>query len=305
VAIIGRMQQATSDGVSSPPTPGSCTAVTGVDCHVHVFDTARFPFHPSRGFDILPNQAGTAEQLLDVMAGQGLSHALLVNPLGGYGTDNACMLDVMARFPGRFKGVAVVAHGTSEAALSRMKAAGVAGLRFNLNFPASPSLFDPGAQRTLAVARDLGWFAQVHYEGDTLLAALPVLRASGLPLVIDHMGRPDPTPGAHNRAYEALLELGREGSAVVKLSAAFRLRGTRPPYPESDAIARQLIDAFTMDRCVWGSDWPFLRANGVSYASLLDTLTRWLPDPADRDRVLAVNPVRLFGFGAQRKLATA
>lgn len=284
---------------------GGCTAVTGVDCHVHVFNTARFPFHASRGFDIAPGQAGTAEQLVDVMAGQGLSHALLVNPLGGYGTDNACMLDVMARHPGRFKGVAVLAHGTPDAALWRMKEAGVVGLRFNLNFPASPSLFDPGAQRTLAAARDLGWFAQVHYEGDTLLAALPVLRASGLPLVIDHMGRPDPTPGTHNRSFEALLGLAREGRAVVKLSAAFRLRGTRAPYAESDAIVQQLLDAFTLDRCVWGSDWPFLRADGISYASLLDALARWLPDPTDQHRVLAVNPARLFGFGATRELAAA
>jgi len=63
-----------------------------------------------------------------------------------------------------------------------------------------------------------------------------------------------------------------------------------------DAIAAA-IEAFTLDNCVWGSDWPFVRVNErVDYGPGLACLRRWLPDSADRHKVLWANPVRLFGF---------
>lgn len=267
-----------------------------VDAHAHVYDLARYPFHGTRGFDAQANEVGTAEQFACVLDSLGFTHGLLINPLGGYGTDNRCLIDVLERFDGRFRGVAVVAHGTPEAELQRMAQAGVVGLRFNLNFPASPGLAEPGAERTLALARELGWFAQVHYEGDTLLAALPILRRSGLPLVIDHCGRPDAAAGLDQPGFRALLELGREGHAVVKLSSAFRFGGEFP-YTAADPYVHALIEAFTPDRCVWGSDWPYLRArHRVDHAGLLRALERWLPAPADRRKVLGDTPARVFGF---------
>ncbi|MEO8135982.1 MAG: amidohydrolase family protein [Betaproteobacteria bacterium] len=46
-----------------------------------------------------------------------------------------------------------------------------------------------------------------------------------------------------------------------------------------------------------GSDWPFTSVpQRPQYGDLLAPLSRWLPDPADRQRVLARNPHRLFGF---------
>lgn len=267
------------------------------DCHAHVYELARYPFHGSSAFHILPNEIGDADQFTCVLDAHGFTHALLVNPLGGYGIDNRCLLEVLQRFRGRFKGVAVVAHDTPEPEFDRMAEAGVVGLRFNLNFPASPSLYAPGAKRTLRLARERGWFAQVHYEGDTILEALPVLRRAGLPIVIDHCGRPDAEAGLAQRGFRALLELGREGAAVVKLSGAFRFAKDGFPYRQAEPYAAALIEAFTVERCVWGSDWPFLHApHRVDHATLLAALVRWLPSPVERRKVLGDNPTRLFGF---------
>ena len=68
------------------------------------------------------------------------------------------------------------------------------------------------------------------------------------------------------------------------------------PYFVSDVNVLQLIDAFTLDHGVWGSDWPFLKAGGVDYASLLGAITRWLPDSGDVRPVPAANPAGHFGF---------
>ena len=271
------------------------TADILVDAHAHVYDLHRYPFHPSSGFHLQANEVGTAEQFAAVLDAHGFTHGLLVNPLGGYGTDNRCLLDVLQRHAGRFKGVALVAHGTQEAEFDRMAQSGIVGLRFNLSFDASPSLHAAGAERTLRLARERGWFAQVHYhESEKFLQALPVLRRSGLPLVIDHCGRPDVAAGLDEPGFQALLALGREGLAWVKLSAAFRFGGEFP-YRSVDAHVHALVDAFGIDRCLWGSDWPFLRApHRVDHAGLMATLRRWLPDAADRRKVLGANPARLL-----------
>jgi predicted TIM-barrel fold metal-dependent hydrolase len=267
-----------------------------VDSHAHVYDLARYPFDGTRGFDVAPNEVGTVEQFLCVLDAHGFTHGLLANPLGGYGTDNRCLISALQKFKGRLKGVALVAHETEESDFARMSAAGIIGLRFNLNFSESPSLFDPGAERTLRVAREQAWFAQIHYEGDTILDAMLPLKRSRLPLVIDHCGRPNPEQGLGQAGFQALLELGREG-AVVKLSGIFRYSREGFPYRDIDPYVAALIDAFTIDRCVWGSDWPFLRArHRVDHACLLQALRRWVPDAADRRKVFSDNPGRIFGF---------
>jgi predicted TIM-barrel fold metal-dependent hydrolase len=61
-----------------------------------------------------------------------------------------------------------------------------------------------------------------------------------------------------------------------------------------------LIDAFTHDNCVWGSDWPFVCFPArTDYGPQLPLLARWVPDEAQRRRVLWEAPRRWFGFQAQ------
>jgi predicted TIM-barrel fold metal-dependent hydrolase len=94
-----------------------------------------------------------------------------------------------------------------------------------------------------------------------------------------------------------VLELGRRGNAAIKLSGPFRYSRQSWPYADCDPYVHALIDAFTLDHCVWGSDWPFVRLpNRYDYGPTRALLDRWLPDAADRRRVLWDNPRRWFGF---------
>ena len=267
-----------------------------VDCHAHIFDLTRFPVQDSRGFDIAPNEHGNAADFVAVLDAHGISHALLVNPLGGYGIDNRCMLAAIAEYPGRFKGISLLPPDATDQQIKAMIDGGVIGIRFNLNFDKSPSLYGKAGERALAIARDVGWLVQVHYEGETSVPAVPVLLASRLTVVIDHFGRPDVQHGIKQPGFHALLELGRQG-AVVKLSAGFRSSQTQPGYEDLDPFAAALLNNFSIERCVWGSDWPFLRAHSrVDYGPQLRALNRWVPDHAVRERILWTNPARIFGF---------
>lgn len=279
------------------------TGITGleraVDSHAHVFDLARYPFHPSSGFSLLPNEPGTARQYASVLDSHGFSHALLINPLGGYGVDNRNMLDAIAESRGRFKGVAVVPHDIAENDFDRLVAGGVVGIRFNLSFPASPSIHGAGGARLLAMARERGLSVHIHYhEPADMLEAVPVLQRCGTRLVFDHCGRPQLEQGIGQSAFQALLEMGRSTNALIKLSALFRFSNTGWPYEDTDPYVQALIDAFSADRCLWGSDWPFLRARArIDYGPELMPIHRWFTDAADRHKLLWDNPAGAFGFG--------
>ncbi|MBU8537239.1 amidohydrolase family protein [Falsiroseomonas tokyonensis] len=263
-----------------------------VDSHAHAFDLTRQGWGGDRGFDIQPNELGTAPQFLQMLASHGFTHGVLINPLGGYGADNTYMLEAIAASAGRLKGVALLPDATPEAEIYRLVEGGIVGIRFNLDFPTSPPLH----ARALARAREAGWFAQIHYHhGESFLAALPLLRAARLPVVIDHSGRPELPGGLQQPAFQALLEFGRGSAAVIKLSGIFRFTEAGSPYADTDPYIAALIEAFGIDRCIWGSDWPFLRAKArTDFGPLLAALHRVVPNAAAREKILWRNPARLF-----------
>lgn len=269
--------------------------MAGIDSHAHVFAPGH-PFAPGIPYTPHPSQHGTAAAFRAVLDAHGLTHGLLV-AAQPYLYDNTCLLRAIAASAGRFKGIALVRPGVSERDLATLAAAGVIGIRFNLSTFGTREFVEPGAERLLAQVRELGWFLQVHCEHDELVAVMPILRRTGVRLMIDHFGRPDVTAGVDQPGYAALLELGQSGNNVVKLSGAFRSSRAGYPYTDVDPFIAAAIEAFTLERCVWGSDWPFVRTEErIDYGPLLACLPRWLPDEADRRTVLWDTPARLFGF---------
>jgi len=67
-----------------------------IDCHVHVLDPVIFPYGKDIEYKPSGPEIGTPAQLRQVMQTYGVSHALLVQPNSGYGSDNSCMLDTIA-----------------------------------------------------------------------------------------------------------------------------------------------------------------------------------------------------------------
>jgi len=267
------------------------------DCHVHVFDTARFPYARRAAYKPPPQEAATARQLLGVLDAHGLTHALLVNPTSGYGYDNGCMLAAIARSPERFRGIARLRPTVTDRELERLSRGGVIGLRLDLVGDGVELLRGRRAARLLARLAERSWIVQIQCEKDQLAAVAPLLRESRAQLLIDHCGRPDPAQGLRQPGFRALLGLAATGRAAVKLSGAFRFSRRPWPHGDADRFAKAIVDAFTPANCVWGSDWPFLRMPmRVDYGPTLACLERWVPGAADRRRVLWSTPARLLGF---------
>ena len=173
----------------------------------------------------------------------GVSNGVLVQ-LSGYGTDNGANLDAMKSHPGRFKVIAVVDPEATDRTLEDLAAAGVVGVRFNLPSYEPDALTRPGAPRFLQRLKALGWFAQIYADDTQWPAAAVVLRASGVRVLVDHFGVRDIAVGTRHPGFQAVLALGREGIATVKLSSPFRVstqaRGLRRSRPVRRGVAESL-----------------------------------------------------------------
>jgi predicted TIM-barrel fold metal-dependent hydrolase len=268
-----------------------------IDCHVHVLDPARFPYAADTHYRPAGQETGTAAQLLQVMDAYGAQYALIVGPNSGYGLDNRCLIDAIAHSAGRCKGVAVVANDASRADLEALKAAGIVGVAWNVTHYGVDYYANAAGLLDKLAALDL--FVQVQVERDQLVPLVPMLERSGARILIDHCGRPTPAAGLHQPGFRALLGLAATRRAFVKLSGIVKF--SREPFPHRDArpYIDALVDAFTLDACMWASDWPFLRAPArIDYGVLLALVLDLFPDAAQRRQVLWTTPDTLFRFTA-------
>ena len=104
-----------------------------VDAHLHVWEmpSERYPWHPLRNMH--PAAPASVELLLETMQQHGVDKAIIVQP-SNYGYDHAYVADCMARYPGRFGGVALLDFRRPDAAqeVVRLHALGFRGVRLFL-----------------------------------------------------------------------------------------------------------------------------------------------------------------------------
>lgn len=269
------------------PPPGA------VDAHCHVFGPmAAFPFGPKAKYQ--PQDAGP-EALFALRDFLGFSRNVVVQA-SCHGTDNRATLHAIAVSGGLARGVAVVDPAIGDAALDRLHDGGIRGVRFNF---LKRLVDDAPKDRFLELARRigrLGWHVVVYFEADLLQELRPFLADIPVPLVIDHMGRPDMRQGpagADMQAFHALLE--SRGDIWTKVTCPDRLDPAGPPYDAFVASVRPLVERFP-DRVLWGTDWPHptMEAAIPDDGQIVDVIPRIAVSEDLRHRLLVANPLRLY-----------
>ncbi|MGH7078187.1 MAG: amidohydrolase family protein [Acetobacteraceae bacterium] len=266
-----------------------------IDCHCHVIDPDRFPYAADTRYRPSGQEIAPVDQLLRMLRLCRVEHALIVGTHSAYGEDLSPVLDAIERGDGRFKGMAVVANDVAAQTLVRLKASGMVGVAFNTIYE-SPGHY-ARTDDLLRKLADLDMYLQIQCKEDQLLELVPLIEHSTVRLLIDHCGRPRPERGLDQPGFRALLALGRAGRATVKLSGFSQFSRERYPWRDAHPFVHALLGAFTADACVWGSDWPFLRATGrIDYAPLLVLFECLVARETDRRKLLWDTPRRLFGF---------
>ncbi len=255
---------------------------TTVDTHFHLFDAG----HAVPGARYTPGYDAQYAAWNALAAADGIARGVLVQT-SFLGTDNSRLVQELRAHPEQLRGVAVVAPDVGADELAELHRNGVRGVRLNLAGRLSDLDAWRGAQATWDVLLRLGWHVELHTD----IGALPVVLAqmpSALPLVVDHMGKPDAVR-AGDATVQALRARASQGRVWIKLSGPYRLGGR-----DARALAQLWLGELGESRLLWGSDWPFTNhERDADYAALRRALDGWIDEPA-RMRILAHNPQALY-----------
>ncbi len=215
------------------------TAPALVDAHFHVFDP-RFPLPGHAGY-VPP--AFTVADYLAAVRPLGVTGGVLV-AASTHGADPGPLLAALEELGPGFVAVLNADPGLDAAALRRLAARRVRGLRFNLwrGMAASVEPMLDEAERAFDAA---GLHAQVYADAAALRPALPRLRRLAPHLVLDHLGMTE----AGLPVVEDLAAAG----AKVKATGFGRVEMQVAP-----ALAR--LHAAAPGALIFGTDMPSTRA---------------------------------------------
>jgi predicted TIM-barrel fold metal-dependent hydrolase len=227
----------------------------------------------------------------------GCERAVLVQS-SVYGTDNAALLEALQSGLFEMRGVVVVAEDVTDGELERLHEIGVRGIRINTASP-MPGLKLEHAASLAARIKPLGWHLQFFVnlrdmpEAEEQLGKLPVN------IVIDHFARIVAADGTAAPPFQALLRLLHRDHCWAKLMGPYIVSNASPRYPDIAPFAQAMVRA-APDRVVWGTDWPHptAREKMPNDGDLADIVLDWVPDAAQRKKLLVDNPARLYGFDA-------
>lgn len=268
------------------PPPGA------VDAHCHVFGPmAQFPFSAKAKY--LPEDAG-AEALFALRDHLGFARNVIVQA-SCHGTDNAATLHAIAQSGGMARGVAVVDPAISAEELAALHDGGIRGVRFNF---LKRLVDDAPKDKFLDVAARLpaGWHVVIYFEADILEEMRDFIAAIPVPVVVDHMGRPDVAQGPDGpdmRAFRSLLD--SRDDIWFKATCPDRLDPSGDPWDDFVAAVRPLVEDYP-DRVLWGTDWPHpnMQDNPPDDGHLVDIIPRIAPTPELQRKLLIDNPMRLY-----------
>jgi len=272
-----------------------------IDCHAHICGPAtKFPYAQERIYTPPDATLENYQALLKIL---GIERAVLVQP-SVYGTDNRAMLAALQAYPTQFRGVAVISNQidqVSDRYLEELHLAGVRGIRCNIVDVADKSAGLP-IQMLKALAQRIkpfGWHLELLMHVNEYPHLATVFEHFPVDLVFGHFGYSHAKHGVHDKGFQGLLELMRNGQAWVKMTGPYRICDGNLPYTDMRPFNDAVINA-NPKRLIWGSDWPhvMVKKQMPHDADLCDLLGAWVSDEPLRKTILVDNPCILYDFAA-------
>jgi L-fuconolactonase len=262
-----------------------------VDIHPHVIsdDEGRYPPAPLFGkrSDWSQERPSTVETLIASMDEAGVDKAAVVHSSTTYGFDNAYVVDACNRYPGRLIAVGSVdvLGPQATATIREWVDKGLAGLRVftggsTKDFDPS-ELDDPRAYPAWELLGELGLTMCIQ-TGPVGLPAVTALanRFPNVPIILDHLGRPDVTDGPPYANAQSLFELADVASIYFKLTP--RIMGDSKKGAATPAtLFSKLVETFGAHRMAWGSNYP---TSEGTLSEILATAQDRLATLSDEDR---------------------
>lgn len=260
-----------------------------IDAHSHVWTPDLEDYPLAEGFkkaDMMP-ESFTAEELQAQMKPVGVNRVVLIQ-MSYYRFDNSYMLDMMAKYPEMYSGVAVIDSDAKrpDLQMQKLKTLGVRGFRIRpmtkdvdrwLDSDGLHLMFNTGAREQLNMCCLLDPNALPAL--DRMCRDFP-----DTPVVIDHFARVGITGTIVPAELKQLCDMSRHKNVTVKISAYYALGKKQPPYHDLTPMIRQVYDAFGPQRLMWASDAPFQVVDGHSYRASIDLIKSGIDFLTDDDK---------------------
>jgi L-fuconolactonase len=269
---------------------------------VHVYERDH-PGRPWHGVLAGPPEV-TGDQMVAEMDALGIDGAVLVSAFAMYRYDASYALDVRARHPGRFAVVKPVDPSDPDVAdiiADWKRTPGCVGVRMLLvRSGLATDAADPGLNRVLAAAAKLSMPVNLHIAGRLDQGIELIRRNPDTQIIVDHLGlvqpHAPPVPAEPWAELPKVLTLAALDNVTIKISGAGTL--SREPYPFNDIwdpVCR-MIDAFGIDRCMWGTDWTrtiklLTFKQGVEAFRATNRISE-----TDKVKLMGANTARIYGW---------
>jgi predicted TIM-barrel fold metal-dependent hydrolase len=264
-----------------------------IDSQVHSYERNQ-PGRPWHGVLAGPAEV-TGEQMVAKMDEAGVDGAILVSAFTMYRYDASYALSVQRAYPSRFALVKPVdpANPTVEDTVAEWKRTpGAVACRMLLvRSGLATDASDPGLNRVLAAAGRYALPINLHIAGRLDQGTELIRRHPDTQVIVDHVGlvqpHDPPVPDQPWAELPKVLALAKLPNVAIKISGACTL--SREPYPYRDIwdpVCR-VIDAFGLDRCMWGTDWT-RAVNFLTFRQGVDAFR-------DTDRISASDKAKLMG----------
>jgi predicted TIM-barrel fold metal-dependent hydrolase len=277
-----------------------------LDAQVHTYERDR-PERPWRNTSLAGPPEVTGDTMVAAMDDVGVDGAILVSPFNTYGYDGSYALEVRAAHAGRFGLVvpmdpndpAVAEHIADWAAKD-----GTVGIRL-LHYSMPEDAAHPGIGRALTAAAQHGMVVNIFgWQRLEQIGALAA-RHPNTQIVIDHLGlephfKP-PLPAEPFSQVSKVAKLAAHDNIAIKITGACAL--SREPFPYKDIWdpVRRLFDAFSFERCMWGTDWTRATAfltykQGVDAFSVYKNLS-----DSERGLLMGETAARIYNWSPTKR----
>jgi predicted TIM-barrel fold metal-dependent hydrolase len=277
-----------------------------IDCQVHCYERD----HPGRPWAAVlagPPEVTGADQV-EAMDQVGVDGALLVSVWTMYRWDPSYAVDVRNAHPRRFALIEPVDPNDPKVAdtvADWKKTPGTVAIRIMMGPDVSTDADDPGISRVLAAAARHGFPVNLMCRGRLEQVGKMAAKNPNTTLVIDHLGLEQPmkppAPAQPWHELPQLLALATHENIVVKISGACTLSHEKFPYKDIRSSVDRILNAFGLDRCMWGTDWT-RAVNLLTYKEGVDAFRAkdWLSD-SDRATLMGGSLQKIYGWSPAGK----